>query len=409
MESALAAAGSMAFLTEMLARLVLCSGIPLGTPPAPPDAGKSSMPPPGIACAAPNSAAGPSEAVSVPDGKPHSTPPEKPPADEVLPPVPPAGPGTGCNVPLRKPAAALETRPDKGTGNLVSQIQFSGPEGMLVSWRVKLLGRQGYELGHLECPGRRDFPRGQTHLLELTNLPGPGRTAAEVDATLEVVKSCPRTEAFLAHNAIPVQFTTEDFDNALNSKPVTEVIYLPDPEFQELALLGVATLVSTRLEPGVDPIVEANRRGAIIAVVRLQPKNDKASLWRGKNHDWVPILGPLQAGTSCMAAEAPSEGEVLRALDKARPVQEGVAGFHKVQRKNARIVAERFAEYVDPPRSYPSIGPAQVHHVHFKCIVYYTEVTSVDGQNPHSVTTEDCQEVVYIDHDHLHMAGKPGP
>ena len=32
---------------------------------------------------------------------------------------------------------------------------------------------------------------------------------------------------------------------------------------------GVETLVSTRLDPGVDPIVEADRQGAIMAIVRL--------------------------------------------------------------------------------------------------------------------------------------------
>jgi hypothetical protein len=51
------------------------------------------------------------------------------------------------------------------------------------------------------------------------------------------------------------------------------VIYLPDPEFQELALAGVETLVSTRLDPGVDPIVEADRRGAILGIVRLGNKD----------------------------------------------------------------------------------------------------------------------------------------
>ena len=83
----------------------------------------------------------------------------------------------------------------------------------------------------------------------------------------------PRTEAFLAHNAIPVQFTEEDFDQVLTGNFVTKVIYLPDPEYQELALAGVETLVSTRLDPGVDPIVEADRRGAILAIVRLGNKD----------------------------------------------------------------------------------------------------------------------------------------
>ena len=83
----------------------------------------------------------------------------------------------------------------------------------------------------------------------------------------------PRTEAFLAHNAIPMQFTPEDFDQILSGNFVTKVIYLPDPEFQELALAGVETLVSTRLDPGVDPIIEADRRGAILAIVRLGDKD----------------------------------------------------------------------------------------------------------------------------------------
>ena len=70
-----------------------------------------------------------------------------------------------------------------------------------------------------------------------------------------------------------MQFTEEDFDQVLSGNFVTKVIYLPDPEFQELALAGVETLVSTRLDPGVDPIVEADRRGAILAIVRLGNKD----------------------------------------------------------------------------------------------------------------------------------------
>ncbi len=50
---------------------------------------------------------------------------------------------------------------------------------------------------------------------------------------------------------------------------VTKVIYLPDPKYQELAVSGVETLVSTRLEPGVDPILEADKRGTILLIVRL--------------------------------------------------------------------------------------------------------------------------------------------
>ncbi len=67
---------------------------------------------------------------------------------------------------------------------------------------------------------------------------------------MEVAAAVPRTEAFLAHSAVPIQFTEEDFDQVLSGNFVTKVIYLPNPEFQELALAGVETLVSTRLGAG---------------------------------------------------------------------------------------------------------------------------------------------------------------
>ena len=47
------------------------------------------------------------------------------------------------------------------------------------------------------------------------------------------------------------------------------MIYLPDPQFQDLASTGTDEVISSRLEPGVDPIAEAHRRGSILLVVRL--------------------------------------------------------------------------------------------------------------------------------------------
>jgi hypothetical protein len=65
----------------------------------------------------------------------------------------------------------------------------------------------------------------------------------------------------------------EDFKQIAEGNYLVKVIYLPDPEFQELALAGVETLVSTRLDPGVDPIVEADRRGSIMAIIRIGNKD----------------------------------------------------------------------------------------------------------------------------------------
>jgi hypothetical protein len=140
---------------------------------------------------------------------------------------------------------------------------------MQVAWDVSAPGT--FDSEPLICPGRFNFQEAAIYRLKLTNI--PGRAGVELYPTLEIAPAMPRTQAFLAHNAIPMQLTTEDFDQVLSGNFVTKVIYLPDPAFQELALAGVETLVSTRLDPGVDPIVEADRRGAILAVVRLGNKD----------------------------------------------------------------------------------------------------------------------------------------
>ena len=91
------------------------------------------------------------------------------------------------------------------------------------------------------------------------------------------------------------------------------MIYLPDPEFQELALAGVETLVSTRLDPGVDPIVEADRRGAILAIIRLG------------NKDLQVARLPTQEGGVAPASIAPLHGTAGN-CGRRRPWPMGMAG-----------------------------------------------------------------------------------
>jgi hypothetical protein len=156
-----------------------------------------------------------------------------------------------------------------GYGTASSQVAFVSPDGMQVNWDVAQPG--AFDSEPLIVPGRYNFPQGAIYRVKLTNI--PGRPGAELYPTIEIGPATPRTEAYLDHNAIPIQFTEEDFDQILSGNFVTKVIYLPDAEFQELALAGVETLVSTRLDPGVDPIVEADRRGAILAILRIGNKD----------------------------------------------------------------------------------------------------------------------------------------
>jgi hypothetical protein len=172
------------------------------------------------------------------------------------------GPGPGVLPPSLPPAMIPVSMP-------TVQLLFAKPEGMQVRWDVG--GNALFDSSPLVVPGRQNFPQNGIYRLKIQNI--AGREGVELYPTIEIAPTTPRSEAFLAHNAIPVQFTEEDLDQVLAGNFVTKVIYLPDPEFQELALAGVETLVSTRLDPGVDPIVEADRRGAILAVIRVGNKD----------------------------------------------------------------------------------------------------------------------------------------
>jgi hypothetical protein len=153
------------------------------------------------------------------------------------------------------------------------QVIFTNPDGMQIHYDIVGDGSFGSEA--LYVPGRLEFPQGGIYRLKLTNI--TGLEGVELYPTLEVAAGNIRTAAFLAHCPIPVQFSNDDFQYVIGGNFVTKVIYLPDPEFQADALAGVGVMSSNRLEPGLDPIVEADRRGAILAIIRIGNKDIEMS------------------------------------------------------------------------------------------------------------------------------------
>jgi hypothetical protein len=132
-------------------------------------------------------------------------------------------------------------------------------------------------------------------------------------------------------------------------------------------------------------------------------KEDEA--WAHERYERVPIMGPITAGGPPVALDPPSDDEVMVALEHARPVEGGIPLLYEVQRNNVRIVKEKCADYVDPPRFVPMIGPAQLHHAHYKCTIYFEEIKRIGWPVPHTIRDEEVVEVVYIDHNHFHMVG----
>lgn len=158
-----------------------------------------------------------------------------------------------------------------GAGGMVmpqaTQVKFVGQPGMVIGWKAG----DGFAENQLVAPARYDFLQSAVYQLKFANIPGFEGMA--VYPTLEVRGAHPTTLAYLEHNSVPVEITDEDLDNVQSNNMVTKVIYLPDPSHQARAIAGVETLVSTRLDPGVDPIQQAERMGTIMLIVRFGNKD----------------------------------------------------------------------------------------------------------------------------------------
>jgi hypothetical protein len=118
----------------------------------------------------------------------------------------------------------------------------------------------------------------------------------------------------------------------------------------------------------------------------------------------TPIMPPIRAGFPPPTCEdPPDESTVLRAMPH---VPRGVPYFYEVFRDDIQIVTQRIVDKIDPCRFYPLVGPAQLHHCHWKCTIYYTETLESGYPFPFRCKKQRV-EVVYIDRDHLHLC--PGP
>lgn len=129
---------------------------------------------------------------------------------------------------------------------------------------------------------------------------------------------------------------------------------------------------------------------------------------REERYEKVPVLDAVEGQNAplfCM--DPPSQDEVMRAL----PDETG-GGFPFVaetSRNNVRMVIEPIVDRMDECRFFPLVGPARLHHCHYKCTVYYDKIKRSDWPVPFRFADES-QEVVYIDHDHLiRCAGPAAP
>jgi hypothetical protein len=126
---------------------------------------------------------------------------------------------------------------------------------------------------------------------------------------------------------------------------------------------------------------------------------------REERYEKVPILDPVEgehAPLFCM--DNPSSDEVMRAMPDE--TGGGWTFVAETARNNVRIVVEPIVDRIDDCRFFPLVGPARLHHCHYKCTVYYDKIIRSDWPVPFRHVDETVQ-VVYIDHDHLIRCAGP--
>jgi hypothetical protein len=119
-----------------------------------------------------------------------------------------------------------------------------------------------------------------------------------------------------------------------------------------------------------------------------------------KNDFRTPLVPPIKpGGPPPMCEDAPDEARILRAWPH---LTRGIPPFFEEKRDNIQIVTELLVDKIDPPKHFPFIGKAQLHHCHWKISIYYDETIESNYPFPFRCTRPRVQ-VIYMDLDHLHV------
>jgi hypothetical protein len=164
------------------------------------------------------------------------------------------------------------------------------------------------------------------------------------------------------------------------------------------SLLLIAAVLLPMSQTGCINVLGAG----LLTPVPVQPWTAERfdDMYLHKNDHRTPIMPPIRDGFPLpLCEDKPGEREVLRAMPRAA---RGAPYLYEEFRDDIRIRCEKIVDKIDPPRFFPLVGWAQLHHCHWKCTIYYTETVQSDYPFPVKLKKRRVQ-VVYIDKDHLHQ------
>ncbi len=143
----------------------------------------------------------------------------------------------------------------------------------------------------------------------------------------------------------------------------------------------------------------------LIPVTPYYSQQVEDTYWEEERYGKVPILDPIEGEDAPLfCLDSPSPDEIIRALPDS--TSGGVPFLAETRRNNIRFVVEPIVDRLDECKFYPMVGPARIHHCHYRCTVFFEE-TKVSHWPIPFTTTDQVQEVVYIDHDHLIRCAGP--
>ncbi len=124
-----------------------------------------------------------------------------------------------------------------------------------------------------------------------------------------------------------------------------------------------------------------------------------------KDYRDVPILPPVRDYAPVYCMDPPSEYDIVRAMKK--PTRGGKIPFMYEKHNNKmRFDVQKIVDHIDECRFYPLVGPAQLHHCHYRVTIYYNEMQRSYYPFAWEVSRPSV-DVVYIDKDHLHICTSP--
>ncbi len=140
------------------------------------------------------------------------------------------------------------------------QVDFDAPAGaVLVATDINGAGGQS-----LTTPCSLNLPAAELQFFTLKSI--PGHHELQMSVAVAVWRINPETERFLRLQAVPLKLTTEDIERAALGDSVQKAVYLPHEDHHR-----AETIVSSRLDPGVNVQAEAWQRGHVLVGLMISP------------------------------------------------------------------------------------------------------------------------------------------